>query len=161
MFAFLCGAMEYAPDGGCVWRAEMRLWLQDNLGHRVYDPCEEAHRILSEEDLRALPAWKASDFERYSKTMRFIVNHDLDVMEKEADYVVCLWDEAAARGAGTQGEVTAAHRKGIPVYLVTDMAVQQIGGWLLGCVDKVFPDFDGLKAFLTLAYGNNGQERAS
>lgn len=160
MLAFLCGGMEYAPDGGCGWRAALRRWIETQLGHRVYDPCEESKRLLSEEDLRALPAWKTADFERYSSTMRFIVDHDLEVMEKEADYVVCYWDEAAARGAGTQGEVTVAHRKGIPVYLVRKMPIQEISGWLLGCTNRLFADFEELKAFLTASYGEERKESA-
>lgn len=149
MLAFLCGGMEYAPEGGREWRERMRLWIQENLNHRVYDPTEEARRILSEEELRNLRRWKTSDLERYRQVMQFIINHDLNVMANQADYVVCYWDEAAARGGGTQGELTAAFRKGIPVYLVTDWPPEKIGGWVLGCVDRIFPAFEELKQFLT------------
>ena len=59
-----------------------------------------------------------------------------------------LHDEAAARGAGTQGEITYAHRAGIPVYLVLGMPQEKISGWVLGCASEVFADFDQLrKAF--------------
>jgi hypothetical protein len=149
MMAFLCGAMEYAPEGGRQWREPMRLWIQEELNHRVYDPTEEASRILSEEELRSLPTWKTTDPEHYRKVMRFIINHDLDVLANQADYVVCHWDEAAARGGGTQAELTAAYRKGLPVYLVTEMPVEQVSGWVVGCTDRIFSTFDELKAFLT------------
>lgn len=157
MLAFLCGAMEFAPDGGRDWRGRMRQWIEENLNHRGYDPTEEARRILSEEELRNLRRWKTSDLERYRQVMQFIINHDLNVMANQADYVVCYWDEAAARGGGTQGELTAAHRKGIPVYLVTEMPVEEISGWVLGCVDRISPAFDELKQFLAATYGKEAR----
>lgn len=160
MLAFLCGGMEYSPDGGRQWRERLRLWLQDNLNHRVYDPTEEARRVLSEEEFANLSAWKASELERYRKVLRFIINHDLDVMASQADYVVCFWDEAAARGGGSHAELTAAYRKGLPVYLVTEMPVEEISGWVLGCTDKIFSSFDELKAFLAATYGKEARQRA-
>jgi len=160
MLAFLCGGMEYAPEDGRQWRQRMRLWIQENLNHRVYDPSEEARRILSEEELRKLPAWKTAERERFRKVMRFIINHDLDVMASQADYVVCHWDEAAARGGGTQAELTAAFRKGIPVYVVTEWPAEQISGWVLGCTDKIFTTFDELKLLLAATYGRKVQLHA-
>jgi nucleoside 2-deoxyribosyltransferase len=151
--------MEYAPEGGRQWRERTRSWLQEHLNHRVYDPTEEARRILSDEELRHLPAWKAGDLERYRKVMRFVISHDLNVMANQADYVVCLWDEAAARGAGTQAEITAAFRKGIPVYLVTEIPLEQVSGWVLGCADKVLPNFEELKAFLAATYKKETAQR--
>lgn len=159
MLAFLCGGMEYSPDGGRLWRERIRLWLEQNLNHRVYDPTEEARRLLSEEELRNLASWKTTDLERYRRTMRIVINHDLDIMAGRADYVVCLWDEAAARGGGTHAELTAAYRKGIPVYLVTEFPVAEISGWVVGCADRVFPNFDELKAFLAAAYKNEARQR--
>ena len=85
MLAFLCGAMEFAPDGGRDWREKMRRWLEENVNHPVYDPNVEARRLMSEEDLRGLPGWKTTDLERFRKAMRFIINHDLDVMRSRAD----------------------------------------------------------------------------
>ena len=159
MLAFLCGAMEYAPDGGRQWRERIRLWLQENLNQRVYDPTEEARRVLSENELNKLADWKKGDPERYRKILRHIINHDLDVMANQADYVVCWWDEAAARGGGTQAELTAAYRKGIPVYLVTEVPAEQISGWVVACADRIFPSFDDLKSFLIATYGKDARQR--
>ena len=138
----------------------MRLWLQETLNHRVYDPTIEAERLFSAEELRDLPGWKSSDPERFRRAMRIVINHDLDVMARQADYVVCLWDEAAARGGGTQAELTAAYRKGIPVYLVAEGSAEEISGWILGCVDRVFADFEELKSYLTSTYGQEAYQRA-
>ncbi len=160
MLAFLCGAMEYATDGGAVWRERVRLWIQENLNHRVYDPVIEAQRLFTAEELRELPAWKTSDPERYRRSIRIAINHDLDVMTRRADYVVCLWDEAAARGGGTQAELTAAYRKGIRVYMVTEVPPAEMSGWILACTDLLFRNFEELKIFLASTYGKDARQQA-
>ena len=86
MLAFLCGGMEYAPDGGRAWRERIRLWLQENLNHHVYDPTVEARRILTPEELDGLGKWKVTDLDRFRKIMRFILHHDSDAMARPAAY---------------------------------------------------------------------------
>ena len=152
--------MEYAPDGGQRWREDIRLWLRDHLNHLAYDPTQEARRLLSLEELRSLPAWKTRDLERYRKALRIVIKRDLDVMANQADYVVCYWDEAAARGGGTQAELTAAYRKGVPVYLVTDMPQGEVSGWVLACTDRIFSNFEELKSFLKATYENEPRREA-
>ena len=160
MLAFLCGGMEYSPDGGRRWRELMRPWIQENLNHRVFDPSEEAQRILSPADLEGLAEWKLTDLEHFRKVMRFIINHDLNVMASQADYVVCYWDDSAARGGGTQAELTAAYRKAIPIYLITELPMENVSGWVLGCADRVFPSFEELQTFLWTTYGQVSKQRA-
>ncbi|MFB3921241.1 MAG: hypothetical protein ACE145_05930 [Terriglobia bacterium] len=160
MLAFLCGGMEYATDGGRAWRERIRLWLQEAVNHRVYDPTIEAQRIFSAEELAGFTEWKTSDVERFRRVMRVAISRDLDVMANQADYVVCLWDEAAMRGGGTHAELTAATRKGIPVYMVTEIPSSEISGWILACVDRVFGNFEELKAFLLSTYGRESRQQA-
>ena len=136
------------------------MWIQENLNHRVYDPVIEAQRLFSAEELAGLPAWKTSDTERYRRTIRIAINHDLDVMTRQADYVLCLWDEAAARGGGSQAELTTAYRKGIRVYMVTEMVASDISGWVLACTDRVFSSFEELKPFLASTYGKDARQQA-
>jgi len=82
------------------------------------------------------------------------------VMTRQADYVICLWDEAAARGGGTQAELTAAYRKGIRVYMVTEMPSSEVSGWILACTDRIFSSFDELKPFLAATYGKDARQQA-
>ena len=56
--------------------------------------------------------------QRFRQTVKKIIAYDLDLIEHRCDAIVCYWDQYAGRGAGTQGELTFAHRKGIPVYLI-------------------------------------------
>jgi hypothetical protein len=160
MLAYLCGGMEFAPDGGREWRERLRRWLEERINHSVYDPAQEARRLLSEEDLRGLSGWKATDLDRFRRLMRILINHELDALRGRADYVVCSWDQAAARGGGTQAELTAAYRKGIPVYLVTEMPVESLSGWVAGCTSKIFSSFDELKSYLAATYGQEARQRA-
>ena len=89
---------------------------------------------------------------RFQGTVRKIIDYDLDWIERKCDYIVAFWDEYAGRGAGSQGELTLAYRRGIPVYLVSAVPVSQISGWILGCATEVFRDFDGLKRHLTMKF---------
>jgi hypothetical protein len=147
MLAYLSGSIEYSPDYGKSWRAQLTPFLRD-LGHDVYDPALDEKKNLDDREVREFRYWKVTDRPRFQTTIRKIIAWDLDWIEQKSDYVVCFWDEAAARGAGTQGELTLAHRRGIPVYLVVGMPMEKVSGWILGCASEVFDNFEELKAFL-------------
>jgi len=72
----------------------------------------------------------------------------MDILPEQADVVVCLWDDGAHRGAGTTGELTIARRFGKPVYMVTQTPREELPGWILGCVSRMFDSFTELKAYL-------------
>lgn len=151
MRAYLSGSIEYAPDMGKGWRARITPFLRA-LGHQVYDPAADERKNLSDEEMREFRAWKTADLARFQTTVRKIIAWDLDWIESRADYLVCYWDAAAARGGGTQGELTLAHRAGIPVYLVLGMPSRVVSGWILGCASRLFDNFDDLQSFLTRTY---------
>jgi hypothetical protein len=151
MLVYLCGAIEYSPDHGKAWRGEITPFLLA-LGHDVYDPALDEKKTLSDEEVQDFRKWKDSDLLRFQGTVRKIIDYDLDWIERKCDYIVAFWDEYAGRGAGSQGELTLAYRRGIPVYLVSAVPVSQISGWILGCATEVFRDFDGLKRHLTMKF---------
>jgi hypothetical protein len=153
MRAYLSGSIEYASDFGKGWRAQLTPFLR-SLGHDVYDPADDEKKNLSDEEVRDFRAWKASDLARFQATVRKIIAWDLNWIESRCDYVICYWDAAAARGAGTQGELTFAHRVRIPVYLVLGMPVHDVSGWILGCASEVFEDFVHLRSFLLAQYAD-------
>ncbi len=159
MLAYLCGPIEYAADGGRLWRRKLTPFLRDELGHRVYDPAEDQRKNLTDEEAQHFREWKKSDFERFCRVVRKIIQFDLDLIENKADYVICHWDpaEGGTQSGGTPAELTAAHRKGIPVYLVTQLSVDEISGWMLACADQVFSSVEELKKFLLERYGRNKQ----
>jgi hypothetical protein len=97
--------------------------------------------------------------ERFRRAVRKIIHFDLDIIENKADYIICylMGDGSATLSGGTSSELTCAHRKGIPVYMVTDSDVQEIGAWMLACADRVFSGVDELKKFLLDRYGKEKQ----
>ena len=160
MLVYLCGSIEYSPDHGKVWRAEITPFLVEQ-GHEVYDPALDEKKNLTDEEIKHFRSWKATDLARFQQTIRKIIRYDLDIIEHQTDCIVAHWDEYAGRGAGTQGELTLAHRRGIPVYLIAAVPVTQISGWLLGCASKVFADFESLKQFMAAAHGNGIEARCA
>ena len=146
MRAYLSGAIEYAPDHGRAWRAQLTPFLEA-LGHSVYDPAVDEKKNLTEEERRSFRGWKTADLPRFRETIRKIIAWDLDWIEKKTDYIVCYWDEHVLKGAGTQAELTFAYRLGIPVYLVAGMPIERISGWILGCSTEVFSSFEELQSF--------------
>ena len=156
MLAYLSGGIEFAGDKGKGWRRALRPFLEEKLGHQIYDPAEDEKKNLTDEEVTHFRSWKATDLGRFQQTVRKIIHWDLDLIEKRAAYVICHWDREAGRGAGTQAELTAAFRKGIPVYLVSELPAAEISGWILGCAERVFASFDELKIFLEKKYGLRG-----
>jgi nucleoside 2-deoxyribosyltransferase len=157
MLAYLCGPIEFAADGGKLWRRKLMPFLREELGHRVYDPAEDEKKNLTDEEAQHFRQWKSADIERFRRAVRKIIQFDLDLIENKADYVICYWEDAAAAGGGTSAELTLAHRKGIPVYLVTQVPPEQVSGWMLACADRVFGSIDELKKFLLQRYGREKQ----
>jgi nucleoside 2-deoxyribosyltransferase len=149
MLAYLAGSIEFSCDLGKSWRKTFRAFLEDVLGHDVYDPAEDEKKNLSDEESANFRMWKASNFEKYREAVRKIIDFDLDLIENRVDYIVCFWSKQSAMGGGTPAELTVAYRKGIPVYLVTEVSCEDMSGWVLSCADHVFRDFDSLKSFLT------------
>lgn len=148
MLAYLSGSIEYSPDYGKSWRSQITPFVRE-LGHDVYDPALDEKKNLDEHEVKVFRQWKTTDLPRFQQTIRKIIAWDLDWIEQKSDYVVCYFDEAAGRGAGTQGELTLAHRLGVPVYVVLGMPLEKISGWILGCATEVFTDFEQLKVFLS------------
>jgi hypothetical protein len=146
---YLSGGMEYAAGEGRDWRSMMQEWLEQELHCTVFNPNRESDRFFRERhagiDFRAM---KAIDMERYRAIAAELVAIDCREIAERTDIVVCYWDASAMRGAGTKGELTMARYCAKPVFLVTDIPAIDIPGWVLGCITRMFPDFDALKDFL-------------
>jgi hypothetical protein len=157
MLAYLCGPIDFAGDSERLWRRKLAPFLRDQLGHRVYDLSEEAQRILTPEEIASFHSLQKNDLERFRRAVRKIIASSLDLIEHKADYVICCWEMAGAQGGGTPSELTAAFRKGIPVYLVSELPVEEIDAWALGCSDQVFSSLESLKEFLASRFSREKQ----
>ena len=145
---YLAGAIEYAPDGGKVWRREMETFLRNELHLSVFNPCINEVALLSPEENSNFRDWKQSDRERFLPVIRRIIDHDLANVVNHTEFIVCYWDEYVSMGAGTAGELTAAYMHGVPVYLVLGIPRVRLSSWAAGCATHIFEDFDELKRFL-------------
>jgi len=151
--AYLSGGMEHAPRAGARWRTELQKWIETELGHRVFNPVVASERYLTKHypgiSQKRLKRTNLTDFQ---KLVSALVMIDCLEIARRTDYVICLWDESAAKGAGTKGELTIAKYFGKPVYVVTTMRQADIPGWIIGCTTKLFSEFDQLKNFLKARY---------
>lgn len=147
---YLSGGMEYAADEGRDWRSTMQEWLEQRLSCTVFNPNLESEQFFHIHapgiDFRSL---KLRNPEQFTELVTRLVDIDCREIAERSDYLICLWDEAAMRGAGTKGELTMARFFGKPVYMVTQIPLTEIPGWVLGCTTKIFPDFPGLQSFLS------------
>jgi hypothetical protein len=92
MLAYLCGPIEFASDGGKMWRRKLTPFLREDLGHRVYDPAEDEKKNLTDEEAAKFREWKKTDVERFRRVVRKIIQFDLDLIENKADYLICHLD---------------------------------------------------------------------
>lgn len=146
MRIYLSGAIEYAPDQGRHWRATLTPFLEEQ-GHEVYDPARDKKKNLSDYEVEHFRSWKGTDLARFKTTVRKIIAYDLEWIEQRTDAIICYWDEHCMKGAGTQAELTFAHRWGLPVYLIAAMPVKDISGWVLACSSEVFGNAEELKSY--------------
>ena len=85
MVAFLCGPIEFATDGGKMWRRKLTPFLFNELGHRVYDPAEDEKKSLTDDEAAHFREWKETDVERFRRVVRKIIQFDLEIIENKAD----------------------------------------------------------------------------
>jgi len=157
MLAYLCGPVDSPEGSGALWRQKLAPFLRDQLGHRVYDPTEDAVKGLTGEEIANFHMWQMSDLDRFRRAVRKIVAVNLSLIENRADYVICYLDSATSHDSGSSAVLTAAYRKGISVYLVTSLPVEKVDGWMLGCSDQVFSTIEDLKDFLTSRFAREKQ----
>jgi hypothetical protein len=157
MLAYLCGPIDFPEEGEKLWRRKLAPYLRDQLGHRVYDPTEDARRVLTDEEIANFRVWQTNDLDRFRRVVRKMIAFDIELIENKADYLICYWDAETASTGGIPAGLTAAYRTGIPVYLVTPRPVEQIDAWMLGCSDQVFFSIEDLKEFLFSRFSRERQ----
>jgi hypothetical protein len=152
---YLSGGMEYAKNEGVDWREDLELWLRSHLNHSVFNPNVESQKylrkVLPDKNFRKL---KSSDIEAYIKIVKHFVRQDSKEIALHSDYVICLWNSSAQKGAGTKGELTIAKYFGKPVYFVSKISRKNIPGWVIGCTTKLFTSFVQLKDYLQQKYAS-------
>jgi len=152
MKVYLSGAIEYAPDGGSVWREEITKWLKDRLHHEVFNPAIQSTLLTQEEQVN-FRQWKVENYPQFKATVRKLIQRDLEAIINEIDYMICYWEEGVLRGGGTHGELTMAYYLKKRIYTVLGMPREEISSWILGCSSMEFGNFNQLKKYLEQEYG--------
>jgi hypothetical protein len=151
--AYLSGGMEHARNFGSGWRLRLQEWIEAELGHRVFNPSTVSEQYLKKHSPGvSQKRLKRTNLKEFQRLVSTLMRLDCEEIAKRTDYVVCLWDESAQKGAGTKGELTMAKYFGKPVYVVTAMEPAEIPGWILACTTRLFSDFEELKVFLKRRY---------
>ena len=87
-------------------------------------------------------AGATTQFDRNKTTLEYYNNI------READYVICLWDESVLKGGGSHGEITLAYYNHKPIFLVNQLPLSDLSGWIMSCATEIVTDFDRLKKIL-------------
>ena len=155
MIVYLSGAMEFAEDEGANWRKDLSIWLENNLGHKAFDPVVNSKKLIKEEGAENYRIWKETNLNNYINFIRKCVDEDINIVRNHTDYLICLWDKNVLKGAGTHSEVTIAYDSKKPVYLINKLPKKDLSGWIMACSTEIFNNFDELKNFLIKKYKSN------
>jgi len=150
---YLSGSMQHAPDGklGGVWREECSYFLKE-LGFFPLDitaldiAYQEEHGDL----YHSFNAKPEHHLQMKSNLRKHFVYTDLELIEKDSDALVLVYDEGVRRGAGTISEAQHAYNLGLPIFIVSAFEDwhTEIPGWLLALSTKVFSSFEELYQYL-------------
>jgi nucleoside 2-deoxyribosyltransferase len=157
MLAYLCGPIDAPDESGKLWRRKLAPFLQDQLGHRVCDPTEDTAKSLTAEEAANFRRWQTTDLDRFRRVARKMIAFNVDLIEHRADYVICCLEPDSEFDGATPAELTAAFRKGIPVYLVAQLPIEAVDAWVVGCSDQVFSTIEDLKDFLASRFAREKQ----
>lgn len=142
---YLCGAMEYASNGGTQWRDEVSKKLQ-SIDIDFFNPAGNEHTLLEDQfgvgSAFEFLGYKKTDPGYFLKCMRAIIAYDMDAIDQLDSILVYI---TKGLSGGTIGEITHAYRNlGIPVFAVLEEGLQfhEVSGWVLGCITEIFPSFD-------------------
>lgn len=149
MTAYLSGGMQFADGRGADWRRDLGEWLRKEIGHLSIDPVERSNRLMRRmRNAGARLTGKQRRGGDWTTFFRRVVDVDSRLVSEESDYVICLWNQSARRGAGTQGELTLARRNRIPIYLVSRTPKERLPGWVQGCITEHFGSWRTLRSYL-------------
>lgn len=154
MIAYLSGGMEHANNDGADWRKDITQWLDESLEHSVIDPVIESKKLIAENNAKDFRNWKETDPDKFIEFIRLAIKKDLDGVVDKSDYIICLWDKSVFKGGGTHGEVTLAHYSRKPIYLVNQLPITDLSGWIMSCATEIVNDFESLKKILYNKYPN-------
>ena len=152
MIAYLSGPIENAENDGAGWRELITQWLNNEIGHDVFNPVEATRNIikgLSNEQFREM---KKIEPQNYKRLIRQIIDIDIKAVVEQSDYLIVDWNKSVFKGGGTHGEITLAYYLKKPIYLVNHVPLDDLSSWIFSCATEVFDSFDDMKIHLSSIY---------
>jgi hypothetical protein len=142
MRANLCRPIELVEDGERLSRRNLPPLLGDQIG---CNPAEDENKDLTDEEIANFRHRATADLERFRRGPRKIVASScLDPIESEADNLTCCSDTGGPQNGRTAAEVSMVEPKGILIYVVAPVPVEQVSDRVPGCRGQVFSSVDGL-----------------
>lgn len=163
---YLSGGMQHAKNFGSGWRVEMGERLR-HLGYYPIDICAFDRAYAAEYG----ELYNMTDLDlnlQYKSNMRkHFIHTDIDLVVRDSDALVVLYDESVRKGAGTISECQEAYMHDIPVFVISTYEdwAKEVPGWLQGLSTKIFTNFDDFYDYLSElpsgiftrdTYGNHG-----
>ena len=146
--------MEHANNYGASWRKDITQWLNESLEHSAIDPVIESKKLIAENNAKDFRNWKETAPDKFIEFIRLAIKKDLDGVVDKSDNIICLWDKSVFKGGGTHGEFTLAHYSRKPIYLVNQLPITDLSGWIMSCATEIVNDFESLKIILYIKYPN-------
>jgi len=166
---YLSGGMQFAKNLGAGWRIECSNYLKE-MKYFPIDICD-MDRAYAKKYGELYNMLDTSNHLQYkSNFRRHFIWTDVELVRRDSDAVIVLYDESARRGAGTISECQIAYEAGIPLFLLSAYKEwwNEVPSWLQGLTTKIFTEFDDLYAYLEKLpygilkrdiYGNHGSKQ--
>lgn len=154
---YLSGGMEKAKDLGAGWRRECSKTLT-KMNYFPIDICE-LDRDYAKHHGELFYAYKDDftprDMIQFKSNIRkHFIYTDLELVKKDSDAVLILWDEAAQGGGGSHAELATAYENDIPIFIMTHLSLNKIPGWVQAESTKIFQSWEDIYKYLNdLPYG--------
>ena len=152
MIAYLSGPIENAENDGADWREMITPWLNDEIGHDVFNPVDATRNIIKGLSNKEFREMKKAEPQNYKKLIRQIIDIDIKAVVEKSDYLIVNWNKSVFRGGGTHGEITLAYYLQKPIYLVNHVPLDDLSSWIFSCATEVFDSFEDMKVHLTSIY---------
>lgn len=148
---YLSGGMEKKKGLGSTWRKNVATRVKE-MGYFPID-ITALDRAYAKEHGELFYSFNKS-FEKEellkfkSNIRRHFIYTDIELVLKDTDALIVLWDEAAAGGGGTHNEISEAYSHGIPILMVSSVPVDDIPGWIIAQTTKIFTRWEQLFKYL-------------
>lgn len=163
---YLSGGMQHKEGFGADWRIKCGNRIRE-LGFYPLDICAFDRAYAAQ--YGELYTMKDVDLHLQNKSnmRKHFIHTDIELVIRDSDAVILLYDESVRRGAGTISEAQEAYMHDVPVFVVSTYEdwVKEVPGWLQGLATKIFTNFETLYEYLESlpkgifgrdVYGNHG-----